>query len=237
VARPLLPVLCSFGLGFGYWTGTPKEGEDGMKRLIAVTIAGVALMMTPLLAHATITFTLGNNPQPNEENILLNTGGTGLTVAGTGNQTGRTVNFTSTETLTEPASGQARVEAVDGLISNPLSITVQSGTYTDLILNPTSGGAGAGTATLVVAEPSGPSSLFSYALGPGNNFVTIVATGGELISSTTLSTTLGFVSLQQPRISGAALSPLPPPVAEPGTVLLLGSALGALGFYGWRKTR
>jgi hypothetical protein len=34
--------------------------------------------------HADIIFTLGNNPQPGEENILLN-GGTGTTVMGAPN--------------------------------------------------------------------------------------------------------------------------------------------------------
>jgi len=190
--------------------------------------------MAPPLVHATITFTLGNNPQPNEENILLNSGVSGLTVTGTGNTSNLTVNFTSTETLTAPSSGQARIEAVDGLITSPLSITVPGGTYTDLIINPFNGGAGAGVATITVLEPVGPPSTFSYSLGPGQNFVTIVASGGEVISTTTITTTQGFGDLRQPRISGAALTLVR--VAEPGSVLLLGSALAALGFYSWRKT-
>ena len=66
-----------------------------------------------------VTFTLGNNPQQDEENILLNNGTTGTTVFGLTNQTQLQVSFSSaTDILVEPSSGQARVEALDALLNN-----------------------------------------------------------------------------------------------------------------------
>ena len=83
-----------------------------------------------------VTFTIGNNPQPNEENVLLSSGATGTTVFGTTNQNQLQVRFTSTtDTLVEPSSGQARVEALDGLLNN-ITLSIPNGSFHDVILNP-----------------------------------------------------------------------------------------------------
>src|SRR4029434_10450200 len=104
-----------------------------MKRGLAAGVLSVVMSMTPVLAHATITFELGNNPQPDEENVLLNTGAVGSIVVGTTNQTGIDVNFSSTtDTLTAPSNGQARVEAEDGAVNN-ITVSIPGGSYTDLI--------------------------------------------------------------------------------------------------------
>src|ERR687883_700800 len=74
-----------------------------------------------------VTFTLGNNPQQNEENVLLNSGATGTTVFGLTNQTQLQLAFSSTtDILLEPSSGQARVEAQDGLLNN-ITISIPNG--------------------------------------------------------------------------------------------------------------
>jgi hypothetical protein len=87
-------------------------------------------------AQATAIFTLGNNPQPTEENLLLNYNITGATVFGQTQTSNITGSFSSsTDTLTEPSSGQARIEALDGLI-NDITNTVPGGSFTDFILNP-----------------------------------------------------------------------------------------------------
>src|SRR3954470_17966920 len=97
--------------------------------------AGLGLALT-LPAHAAVSFTPGNHPQADEVNILLNGGTTGPTVSGLTNPGGLTVDFSSTtDTLTEPSSGQARVGASDGAV-NDLTITVPGGFYRDLIINP-----------------------------------------------------------------------------------------------------
>ena len=182
-----------------------------------------------------ITFTIGNNPEPDEENILLNTGVTGTptsAVFGVTNQTRILIAFnTVTDILVVPASGQARIEALDGLI-NTITITIPNGgTFRDIILNPF---AGSGTATVqVVTENS--RTFFSYTLGNGENFLTIIA-GPE--SRPMLSVSIiapdGFTDLREPRISGVS-GGVPEPVPEPATMVLLG--LGLLGVVARRRSR
>src|SRR5689334_3627039 len=168
-----------------------------------------------------VTFTIGNNPQQDEENILLNSGLSGTTVFGLTNQTQLQVAFSSTtDTLVEPSSGQARVEALDGLVNN-ISISVPNGTFHDIILNPFFG---SGTADVTVVTANNETFTFSYALSNGENFLTIVADPGTSIFSVTISAPGGFTDLRQPRISGAALNE-ETAVPEPTSMLLFGSGL------------
>ena len=178
----------------------------------------------------TVTFTLGNFPQPNEENVLLNNGTVGNPVFGVTNMGGITVTFSSaTDILSEPSSGQARVEAVDGLVNN-IRISVPGGSFTDLIINPFQG---SGPATVTVTTVSNQVFTFTYTLGVGNNFLTIFDTGGAL-SSVDIIAPGGFTDLRQPRISGAQLTTQPTP--EPATLVLFGSALLGVGSL-FRKRR
>jgi hypothetical protein len=114
------------------------------------------LLVLPTLSRANVTFTLGNNPQPGEENVLLNSGTTGGTVSGTLNQSGLLVNFTSaTQILNEPSSGQARVEATNNasqVALSDVSFALANGTFTDAIFNMFIGGTigtAGGTATIL----------------------------------------------------------------------------------------
>jgi hypothetical protein len=183
-------------------------------------------------SHADIVFQLGNNPQSDEENILLNTGTTGPSVVGVANQSGIGVLFSSTtDILSEPATGQARVEAQDGFL-NDITVSVPGGSFIDLIINPLIGEAagipgGTANVSVIANEPGGGTvtDTFSYTLGNGNNFLTMFAINGETIASVTIDSALGFTDLRQPRISGAALNRTPD---GGSTLALLGTAVGAL---------
>lgn len=201
-----------------------------MKRLILTICLS---LVTPVISWADIIFTLGNNPQSNEENVLLNTGATGSTVTGKLNQSGLLVNFHSiTQTLTEPSNGQARVEAISGgnqVALKDISFALAGGgTFTDAIFNPAGVGriGASGTAKIIVipndafGKPE-PAQIFTYTLGNGNNFLTITASNGETINSVGIAAANGFADLRQVRISGASL--------PTGTVPDNGSTLGLLG--------
>jgi hypothetical protein len=204
------------------------------RKVLASTLLVTGLGMAATLpAHAGVTFTPGNNPQPDEENILLNSGGTGNPVFGTTNMSGITVAFSSsTDTLTEPSSGQARVGASDGLV-NDLTISIPNGDYTDLIINPFV--QLDPPASVTVFTDLGNTYNFMYDLGNGNNFLTIVADGGEKILTTNINSAAGFDDLRQPRISGAEIGRTPSSTPEPCTLALLG--LGALPLAGRLRRR
>jgi hypothetical protein len=200
---------------------------------------GVFSLLTCGLAHASIVFTLGNNPS-GDVNILLNSGATGTTVQGTPNLLpGIFINFTSTQVLAEPSSGQARVSAnPEGTPLTNIAISLANGgSYGDLIINPFVGGpgvcpnciGGATTITVNAINSAGvaeaPFVYTGLTLGTGNNFLTIVATGGESIVRTSIVAPGGFNDLRQPRISGPFLGPVP----EPATYTLLLGGLGLIG--------
>jgi len=194
------------------------------------------VLFAPSLSRADLNITLGNNPQPGEENVLLNTGTTGNTVLGTLNQSGFFVNFTSTQVLTEPSNGQARIEATNNSSQVPvtdISFSLANGTFTDAIFNPFIGGiiGSPGDATITVVGKdamANPETLTgTFSLGNGQNFLTVVASNGEVIDSISLSaiTGFGFTDLRQVRISGATI----PSVPDTGTTLsLLGASVLAL---------
>ena len=194
------------------------------------------VLFAPSLSRADLSITLGNNPQPGEENVLLNTGTTGNTVLGTLNQSGFLVNFTSTQVLTEPSNGQARIEATNNSSQVPvtdISFSLANGTFTDAIFNPFIGGIigspGDATITVVGKDAMANPETFTgtFSLGNGQNFFTVVASNGEVIDSISLSAIsgFGFTDLRQVRISGATI----PSVPDTGTTLsLLGASVLAL---------
>src|SRR5215469_8187296 len=110
-----------------------------MKHLIR-TLATAALFAGSVLgasqgAQATIIFTPGNHPQPNESNILFGASETGTTI--TGGADGIDVQFSSLtgQTLEQKAKGQADIFNVTGGLLTSIEVTVPGHTFGDFILN------------------------------------------------------------------------------------------------------
>jgi hypothetical protein len=200
------------------------------KAYIFSSVSALLLVgVTPTMAI--VVFELGNTPQAGDENILLNSGLSGSTISGFGNNTGFQVDFSSTqETLTAPASGQARVEATSGLL-NEVTIQVPDGSYETLIFNAFNG-SGVLNIEAVANEPGGGTQTFnfSYDLSNGQNFSTYTTIDGETIDSVTLTSAGGFADLRQVRLGGISSSNVPDGGA---TAALLG--LGIIGLAGFRR--
>jgi PEP-CTERM motif-containing protein len=207
-------------------TRTDEEGIE-MRKLSNITAAGVLLMAMSGAAHATVIFTPGDNPQPNEENVQFGTQQSGMTITGATNQTNTTVQFTSTQNLMTGGVGQAFLEAVSPAttITGSVTFTVPGETFTDYIFNPAVTGPDAvgGPATVTAVANDG-TFTDPITLGNGNNFLTITTSGGEVLTSVTITPASGssYAHYDQPRVSGLA-------VPEPASLALLGSALVGFG--------
>jgi len=209
-----------------------------LRRAGLMAIAFFALTLGgALTARADIIIAAGNNPQP-DENVLLNTGLSGNPIFGTTNQTGFSVRFSSNEALTAPANGQARIEAVDGTLTN-LTVDIPGATFTSLILNIDA--AAAGSVNFVVTEDNGQQTAGTFALGAsGENFFTITAINGQRISSVAFTTNVAMTitnvdDVAQIRIGGAQQTTNPVP--EPVTMVLFGTGLAGIAARARRRRK
>jgi len=204
----------------------------------AMLLSGIC--MSP--ASANIIFMLGNHPQPDEINILFGAPQTGLTITGEVGHTGIDAIFSSLtgETLNQKAQGQADISnnAGNNVDLTSLNFTLAAGFgFVDFIMNPLNGH---GNATITVQSQG---ATFNYDLGNGQNFLTIVADGGDIMTSVSITMDAGggWLDFKQPRVSGlcefGANEQCTPvhDVPEPGVVGLVGIAL--LGLVGIRRRR
>jgi hypothetical protein len=199
----------------------------------AFLVAGLLLAIGVAQAKATVIFTPGNNPQADEANILFGAAESGSTITGTIDSTTIDVSFSSltSQTLSQTSAGQADISAVGGNLTS-LDIMVAGYGFGDFIMNPFFG---TGNLTVTAIDLNDVSSSFAYALGNGQNFLTITTDGGTLMKEIQLTFLSGgsFIDFKQPRISGVCEivrdSCIPVSIPEPSTFALMGS--GLVAFY------
>ena len=221
-------------------TNTPKGGYTYLRRNLALQFGGKMkanllglVLVVAGAANAAIVIDVGNNPQPPEYNVLLTSGVTGTQVTGTFNEfPGLNAVFTSTQTLEEDASGQARILASGGSLLDNITISLSGGnTFGDLIfaLNPPSGNV-PNPSYSITANGTLTSQSSAGSVTTGNPFFTIVATGEQLTSVSISSSGLGdirqirFSDITAPGGGGGGGGEIP----EPSTFAMLGGSIIAI---------
>jgi hypothetical protein len=202
-----------------------------MRNFSKLAVAAL-LIGTSVPASAAVTICLGGGcaAQPGS-NVLLNTGDTGTSVQGTLNNAPGTVTLTSTESLSLPANGAARVTATDGILNNPLTFSFDDGLISALEFN-------------INALTNGDV-FFTFAGGDSDGQVTTLydlASNGEnffnAFNGTFKSVTMTFANgatvqdVRQFRINAAPTAAVP----EPATWAMMLLGFGAIGF-GMRRRR
>ena len=188
-----------------------------------VTAVGAALLLSASEAQATAIFTIGNDPQT-DENVLLNTDDVGMQIFGITNDTGLAVRFTGNEVLTSPANGQARIEAEDGSFTS-LMVDIPNGSFSSLILNLDA--VIDGTVDFIVTTNTGVQVFNDVAVGQnGNNFFTFTTIDNQRYLDIALQADdlLTFSDAAQFRIGGAQVAV--PDAAS--TLSLLGLGLAGM---------
>lgn len=210
-------------------------------------LAGAALALSTHLAHADIVITQTPGNVPGVDTVIFNAcsgteTGPALTVQGCLSSSQSTiVDFTSDENLVAGGAGvQADVDTFDSMRINVNPLLTSS--FTTLIFNldvaddPETNGPDEGQVVISVqpiGEPLFVSTPFDIASN-GQNFFRIQAINGEAIQFVDFLSTIQLDEIQSIRIGGI---PGVPSVPEPGTIMLLGLGVIALGVGARRKMR